>query len=478
MAEKGTTQKKLGLVSLVALVVGSIIGGGIFNLMSDMAQEASLGSVIVGWLITGLGMGMLAFCFQNLLAKRPDLDAGIYSYAQAGFGKFMGFNAVWGYWLSALLGNVAYGTLLFSSVGYFFPVFGEGQNLASVIGASIMLWLVHCLILKGVETASYINIIVTIGKLVPLFIFLVSLLLAFKLNIFTADVWGTLSGNFEFSSLLEQVKGTMLVTVWVFIGIEGAVVFSGRAKNKKDVGKATILGLVTVISIYLLITILSMGVMLRSDLAELPQPAMAYLLEEVVGKWGAVVINIGVIISVLGAWLAWTMFAAELPYQAAKQGAFPAFFKKENQQGAPVNSLFFTNGLIQLFLFSFLINDSAYRLAFSLASSAILIPYAFTGFYQLKYSLAEDDHSRKKNILLGALTSLYGLWLIYAGGMDYFLLTMLLYGPGIILFAWVQKENRQRLFTKGEAVSAFGIILLFIFCIYQMIIGKLDVTIL
>lgn len=270
----------------------------------------------------------------------------------------------------------------------------------------------------------------------------------------------------------------MLVTVWVFIGIEGAVVFSGRAKNKKDVGKATILGLVTVISIYLLITILSMGVMLRSDLAELPQPAMAYLLEEVVGKWGAVVINIGVIISVLGAWLAWTMFAAELPYQAAKQGAFPAFFKKENQQGAPVNSLFFTNGLIQLFLFSFLINDSAYRLAFSLASSAILIPYAFTGFYQLKYSLAEDDHSRQKNILLGALTSLYGLWLIYAGGMDYFLLTMLLYGPGIILFAWVQKENRQRLFTKGEAVSAFGIILLFIFCIYQMIIGKLDVTIL
>lgn len=140
--------------------------------------------------------------------------------------------------------------------------------------------------------------------------------------------------------------------------------------------------------------------------------------------------------------------------------------------------MFFTNGLIQLFLFSFLINDSAYCLAFSLASSAILIPYAFTGFYQLKYSLAEDDHSRQKNILLGALTSLYGLWLIYAGGMDYFLLTMLLYGPGIILFAWVQKENRQRLFTKGEAVSAFGIILLFIFCIYQMIIGKLDVTIL
>ena len=146
MEEQQTQEKKLGLIPLVALVVGSIVGGGVFNLMTDMAKEASLGGIIIGWLVAGFGMAMLAFSFQNLTAKRPDLDAGIYSYAREGFGKYMGFNAAWGYWLAAWLGNVAYGTLLFSAVGYFFSIFGDGQNLASVIGASVMLWLVHALI--------------------------------------------------------------------------------------------------------------------------------------------------------------------------------------------------------------------------------------------------------------------------------------------------------------------------------------------
>lgn len=470
--------KKVGLIPLIALVVGSIIGGGIFNLMSDMAVEASVGPVIIGWIIAGIGMGFLAFCFQNLSAKRPDLDAGIYSYAKEGFGKYMGFNSAWGYWLSAFLGNVAYGTLLFSSIGYFFPIFGDGQNLASVIGASVMLWLVHALILKGVETASFINAIVTAAKLIPLAIFFVAMFVAFKLDVFTADFWGTISGNFSFKEVMDQVQGTMLVTVWVFIGIEGAVVFSGRAKHKSDVGKATIIGLVTVIAIYLLTTILSMAVLTRPELADLPQPAMAYLLESVVGKWGAVLINVGVIISVSGAWLAWTMFAAELPFQAAKQGAFPKFFIKENKNGAPVNSLLFTNVLIQLFLFTFLISSRAYNFAFSLASSAILIPYAFTAFYQLKLSLMEtsDTKRRNQNIFIGIVASIYAIWLIYAGGVDYLLLTMLLYAPGIIIYAWVQKENKEKIFTKSEWIAAAIIVLLFILAVIQIANGSIDIS--
>ncbi|MGX7418389.1 arginine-ornithine antiporter [Carnobacterium gallinarum] len=469
--------KKLGIIPLSALVVGAIVGGGVFNLMSDMAREASLGAIIIGWLIAGFGMAMLAFSFQNLIEKRPDLDAGIYSYAKEGFGNYMGFNAAWGYWISALLGNVAYATLVFSSMGYFFKVFGNGQNLASVIAASILLWLVHYLILQGVESASFINTIITAAKLIPLAIFFVAMIVAFKIGIFTTDFWGTLSGNFEFGEVMNQVKGTMLVTVWVFIGIEGAVVFSGRAAKKSDVGKATILGLVTVIAIYLLTTVLSLGVMTRPELAELKQPAMAYLLESVVGKWGAILINIGVVISVLGAWLSWTMFAAELPYQAAKTGAFPKRFAKENRNGAPINSLIFTNTLIQLFIFTFLISDRAYNFAFSLASSAILIPYAFTAFYQFKVSIKEkkDQPHRLRNLIIGILASIYAIWLVYAGGKNFFLLTMLLYAPGIIIYAWVQKENGKKLFTKGEWICAGIIVVLFIVCIVQIMNGSIQV---
>ena len=183
--------EKLGLLELVALVVGSILGGGVFNLMHDMAEPAGAGAIIIGWVITAIGMITLAFTFQNLTRKRPDLDAGVYSYAEEGFGKYMGFNSAWGYWLSAWLGNVGYATLLMSAVGYFLPVFGDGQNIWSILGASVILWACHFMILKGVQSASFVNTIVTIAKLIPIFVFLVVMLIAFKLDVFSSGFWFT-----------------------------------------------------------------------------------------------------------------------------------------------------------------------------------------------------------------------------------------------------------------------------------------------
>nr|DAD54249.1 TPA_exp: Arginine/ornithine antiporter [Clostridium autoethanogenum DSM 10061] len=181
---------KLGLFSLIALVIGSMIGGGAFSLPGDMAKGASAGAIIIGWLITGIGMIALAFVYQNLSMKRPDLNGGIYSYAKAGFGDYMGFNSAWGYWLSALIGNVSYLVMMFGAVGYFFPVFGKGNNLASVVCASIMLWLIQGLILKGVKQAAIVNVITTIAKLVPIFLFVIIAIIMFKVNIFTLDFWG------------------------------------------------------------------------------------------------------------------------------------------------------------------------------------------------------------------------------------------------------------------------------------------------
>ncbi len=179
---------KLGLLPLTMLVIGSLIGGGIFDLMQNMSKGAGLIPMLIAWGITAVGMGTFVLCFQNLSQKRPDLTAGIYSYAKEGFGNFMGFNSAWGYWLSAWLGNVAYAALLFSSLGYFFKFFGDGNNVASIIGASIVLWCVHFLILRGVSTAAFINTIVTFAKLVPLVIFLIAAVLAFKLDIFSHDI--------------------------------------------------------------------------------------------------------------------------------------------------------------------------------------------------------------------------------------------------------------------------------------------------
>jgi arginine:ornithine antiporter/lysine permease len=467
--------KNLGLLSLTALVIGSIIGSGIFNLMSNLSAEASLVAILIGWAITGVGMLFLVLTFQNLNKKRPDLDAGIYSYAEAGFGKFMGFNSAWGYWISAWVGNIAYATLMFSSLGYFFKVFGNGQNLASVIGASVVLWLGHFLILRGVKSASFTNVIVTIAKIVPIIIFILAAYIGFKLNVFTSDIWGTATKGFEFGSVMEQVRSTMLVTVWVFIGIEGAVIFSGRAKKRSNVGKATFLGLFAVLAIYLLVSVLSLGLMARPELAALGQPAMASLLESVVGSWGAALVNVGVVVSIAGAWLAWTMFAFELPYQAALRGTFPAIFKKVNKQGTPIVALLVTNILVQIFIFTFLVSESAYVFAFSLATTTILIPYALTAFYQVKYSLQEKKGTSRRtwNIIVGLVASLYAIWLVYAAGLDYLLLTAIIYAPGILVFAWTRLRKKEKVFTLIEASMALVFCVLCGWAIYKLTTGQI-----
>jgi arginine:ornithine antiporter/lysine permease len=143
-----------------------MIGGGVFNLPKDMSSGAGSGAIILGWVVTGIGMLMLAFVYQNLAVRKPQLNAGPYAYARAGFGDFIGFNSAWGYWISAFLGNVAYAVAIFSALSYFVPAFGSGNNVISVIGASICLWLVHTLVLKGVQGAALINVVTTIAKLV------------------------------------------------------------------------------------------------------------------------------------------------------------------------------------------------------------------------------------------------------------------------------------------------------------------------
>ncbi|WP_033828163.1 arginine-ornithine antiporter [Bacillus andreraoultii] len=470
--------KKLGLVALIALVIGSMIGGGAFNLAGDIALGANAGAVLIGWVITGIGIIALAFVFQNLASRKPDLDSGIYSYAKDGFGPFLGFNSAWGYWLSAWLGNVAYATLLFASIGYFFPTFAGGQNVASIIGASVALWFVHYLVLRGIHSAAFINTITTIAKIIPIFLFIIIAIIAFKWDTFTFDFWG--DGSFSWGVVGEQVKSTMLVTLWVFIGVEGAVIMSGRAKRRSDIGKATVIGLVSVLLIYILISLLSLGIMPREELAELPNPAMAYILEDVVGKWGAIIINLGLIISVLGAWLGWTMFAAELPYVTAKDKMFPKWLAKENKNKAPVNALWLTNGLVQIFLITLLFSDKAYNFMFSLASSAILIPYMLSAFYQVKLTFTgetyEADRSRRKDKIIGIIASVYGIWLVYAAGVDYLLLTMLLYAPGIILYKWTIKENQiQVKETKLDKALMFIIAILGLWALIALLMGKISI---
>ncbi|EKT4461498.1 arginine-ornithine antiporter [Pseudomonas putida] len=453
---------KLKLGALVALVVGSMIGGGIFSLPQNMAASAGVGAVLIGWGITAVGMLTLAFVFQTLANRKPDLDGGVYAYAKAGFGDYMGFSSAWGYWISAWLGNVGYFVLLFSTLGYFFPIFGEGNTPAAVIGASILLWAVHFLVLRGIKEAAFINLVTTVAKVVPLVLFALICLFAFRLDIFTADIWAL--GTPELGSVMNQVRNMMLVTVWVFIGIEGASIFSSRAEKRSDVGKATVIGFVTVLLFLVLVNVLSLGIMTQPELAKLQNPSMAAVLEHVVGHWGAVLISVGLIISLLGALLSWVLLCAEIMFAAAKDHTMPEFLRRENANQVPANALWLTNAMVQIFLVITLFSNSTYLSLIYLATSMILVPYLWSAAYAFLLALRSETYEqalaeRKKDLIIGGIALLYAIWLLYAGGVKYLLLSALLYAPGAILFAKAKREVGQPIFTNVEKLIFAAVVI-------------------
>lgn len=463
--------RQLKLSALVALVVGSMIGGGVFSLPQNMAASASAGAILIGWAITAVGMLSLAFVFQTLANRKPELDAGVYAYAKAGFGDYMGFSSAWGYWISAWIGNVSYFVLLFSTLGYFFPMFGEGNTLPAIIGASVVLWGVHLLVLRGIRQAAFINLISTIAKIVPLLLFIVIAAVAFRLDVFTADFWG--QAKPELGSVMQQVRNMMLVTVWVFIGIEGANVYSARAERRSDVGKATVIGFVSVLALLVLVNVLSMGILSQAELAGLKNPSMAGVLEQVVGRWGAILISVGLVVSLAGALLAWTLLCAEILFAGARDHTMPSFLRKENANHVPANALWLSNGLIQLFLIITLFNASTYLSLLYLATSMILVPYFWSAAYAVLVSLRGEGYAgqpgeRRKDLTIAVIATLYALWLVYAGGMQYLLLSALLYAPGVLFFAKAKHELGQPVFTAlekaifaavliGAAIAAYGL---------------------
>lgn len=471
-----TQEKKIGMLGMTGLIVSSVIGGGIFNLMSDMAKSASVATTTIAMVLSGIGMGLFVFCLQHLNAKLPELNAGICSYAEHSYGSFAGFNSAFGYWCSLFLGNVAFGTFVFSALGAFFPIFGDGQTISAVIGASVVLWTMHVLILRGSSFASKINGIITVAKLVPLAIFIVAMVVAFDYELFSSNVWGTISGQFEWAAFNEQLTGSMASVVWVFVGVEGAVVYSARAKSHRIVGKATVISFALITAIYLLATVLSFAVMSQPELAELGKPAMAYVLERAVGPWGAMLINIGVIVSVLGAWLACTMFAGEILFQSAKDGVFPKVFAVENAHKAPANALLLSNGLVQFFLLSLLINQSAYNFMALLASSTMLIPYFFVAMAQFKLSRQWAQGRWTRDVWLGLLAAVYLAYCMVATGWAYILLTSLLLAPGMVLYVVSRKQAGQTVFMPVEKIGAVAMVVLAIVTVVCLLTGAIDLA--
>lgn len=442
------SEKKLGLGALTALVLSSMLGAGVFSLPQNMAAVAGPAALLLGWVITGSGIIFLALAMLLLSRLRPDLDGGIFTYARAGFGEVVGFCSAWGYWLCAVIANVSYLVIVFSALSFFTDspghiVFGAGNTWPAIAGASLLLWLVHFLVLRGVQTAASINLLATLGKLVPLGFFVVLAIFAFREKNFFHDFRGISLGM----PLWAQVKQTMLITLWVFIGVEGAVVISARAKHRRDVGRSTLWAVLAALVVYLLVTLLSLGIIPREQLATMHNPSMAGLLAGMIGHWGTLIIVGGLVLSVSGAYLSWTIMAAEIPFLAAQTDTFPRIIARQNRFNAPSASLWLTNGSVQLCLLIIGVTHADYNNLLTIASEMVLVPYLLVGLFLIK-TVRQQGFTAAMLIALAA--SAYGFWLLYASGPVNLLMSLMLYAPGLLVFLIARYTAPQRVALSGK----------------------------
>ncbi|MCG6908194.1 MAG: basic amino acid/polyamine antiporter [Desulfobacteraceae bacterium] len=452
--------EKFSRGTLTAMVVGSMVGAGIFSLPARFGASTGPFGAIVAWLVAGGGMLMLAFVFQSLAVRKPDLDAGIFAYAQAGFGNFLGFAAAFGFWAGTCLGNTTYFILIKSTLGAFFPIFGDGNTPAAIIVSSVILWAVHFMILRGIKEAAFINKVVTVAKIVPIFVFIVIMAVTFKADLFAASFWG--GGDYSGADIFNQVRSTMLVTVFVFIGIEGASVYSRYARRREDVGWATVMGFIGVLCLLVLVTLLPFGVLQRPELAGLRQPSMAGALAAVVGPWGLKFVSAGLIVSVLGAYLAWSLLAAEVLYSAAKFNLVPQGLGHENQHQVPSAALWITNILVQIFLILTMFARYAFDLALEMTSAMTLIPYVLVAGYALKLALTRETYAPGSkdlgwDLTWAAIATVYTLFMLWAGGLKHLLLSCILFAPGALLFVIARREQGAAVFTTAEK-GLFGLV--------------------
>ena len=445
------TSGKLGFWGLTALVFGLMVGVGIYNLPQNMAAVASPGAVFIAWIVTAMGILPLVIAFKWLSTHYPQYNAGLYQYAQAEFGNFAGFNVAWGYWLCTAFSNVAYGVMLNDSCGAFFPAL-LNHGWETVIFGSALIWAMYFIVAQGIKTAKFINTLLACVKVVMLLFIIIVFVVFFNTGLFESDVWGFGS---ELDTPVTQVKSTMMVTLFCFFGVEGAVMMSARAKRSSDVGRAGIAGFIISLVLYMSVSLLCFGLLSRAKLAGLQDPSIAYILRLTVGEWAYWFVICAVIISLIGGWVAWTLVVAQVPYEASLVGILPSSFQQLNRHGMPAYGLFASSVVMELFLLLVVMADNVYMAALRITGLMIIPCYFFTGLFLLKKARTTGIR------ILAIVTSAFCLWMAYAGGLTDMVMTSVFYILGTVFFIRARIENNPngRIFTFNEKCGLYLLII-------------------
>jgi arginine:ornithine antiporter/lysine permease len=431
---------------LVFIALGSMIGSGIFNSPKDLISSANPQGAMIAWLIGGFGALMLALVFVYLAARKPELKSGIYAYARDGFGDFMGFNSAWGYWSLGWLGNIGFIALFFKT---FNDLLGDKaiSPLQAFIIGSLIIWIFFFILKAGIREGAILNFIVTTAKLIPVILIIVLGVLLVKSDLFIVENWQTrLASTGEPTSPTIQIKSAMAIILWCFVGMEAASVLSGRAKSQKIVRLTIIISLLIVLGVYMLITFIAMSSIPADKLAASETPLALVLEQTAVGAAGGVILKLGIMVSVLGASFSWIMLSVETLYVAAVDNVLPRIFKKVNKNGTPVTVLLITQGFTQIFLISILspkLNET-YLAAITIATTLALIPYLLSSLYAVKIAMINRKRESLHHLIIALLGTIYSLYVIFAVGIKYLILSLLFYAIGSLLFIKAKREQKKQ----------------------------------
>lgn len=454
-----TETRVLGFLPLLAVVVGSIVGAGIFNAPADLGRMANPGWIVVAWTITGVGMFSLAKIFKYLTDRRPELKGGIYSYAREVAGEFTGFNSAYGYWWSALLTNLAFFFAIAKILGLYLPFLARDKWAAFAL-ASVLLWGYAALIWAGIRTAGAANLAITLLKLLPLvFVALLSAFL-FKPELVGDPFSTTLKGTGAIANGWRQLGGSLGVMVFAFMGIEGGVAISGKARSARDAGRVGLIGFLITLVLYVAVSTLALGAAPASEIVNAPSPLGA-VLGGAMGGFGRHFLNIGFLVSVLGALLAWLLLTAEVPYSAAvRDGAFPRAFARTNAGAAPVFSLAVTAAISQLLLaLFFLFSRSSdigasgnasllqnlYFGAISISVICALVPYVLSALLGARQAWRDGSAAP----LVYAALSIALFAFMFVSMAKYTAAAVVVYASGFAFRLRVHRERQQPL-PRGE----------------------------
>jgi len=433
-----SSHQKIGLISATSLVVGNMIGAGVFVLPAALSKYGSIG--LIGWLISAFGAIVLAIIFSSLSKIISDKSGGPYVYSKNGFGDFIGFLVAWGYWVCTWIGNGAIVISVIGASGFFFPAITNNPVFSVTYGISII-WILTYINTRGIKDSAIVQIITTILKLFPILIVIV-------FGIFFFDISNFPKFNLTNNSDISIIPIVASLTLYAFLGIESASIPAENVKNpKKNIPKATMIGTLICVLVYFSGTLILFGILPVEIMQNSPAPFVDAA-EKIGGKYMASFVGLGTIIAGIGALNGWILMTGQMPMAASKDKLFPEVFGKQNSKGVPLLGLII-GSVLTSFVMLMNYNDSLvnqFEFLILLSTFICLVPYLFTAASFSLISLRNFKNGKLiKNIIISVFGFLFSVWAIYGSGKESVFYGFILLLLGIPLYVYIKWKNNRSL---------------------------------